>query len=160
MKNSFDPIIDWLLYKPGRIVKVVAAVVALWLVSMVAGPVLMARPPAAPAGADAAPTPTAAADETSCREAVNAWAAVLADTTTPDAQWKANLSALTTPKAQQWLPFTTRTAFPSTAPTATEVTAERGSCAAVLTYPGSVKWQLSLVPDGSGWDVDEWDDGS
>lgn len=142
MKNSFDPIIDWLLYKPGRIVKVVAAVVALWLVSMVAGPVLMARPPAAPAGADAAPTPTAAADETSCREAAEEWAAELASRTAPE--------------AVQALAGVDRSRVPTGGVRTVEVAADGVSCdARVRTGDGAVT-ALTLATADGAWLVTSW----
>ena len=60
----------------------------------------------------------------------------------------------------KWLPYTDRALIPAGPVTVEHVDADAHTCTVQVVFAGGASWEVRAVPEGDGWLVDGWDDGS
>ena len=153
----FERVREWVLWSPRRAAGVAVVIAALLLVSVAVGVVGAGRSPAT------TPTPAASSpgvDVPGCRAAVLAWSRIFPDSSLPAGAWEQSVMEVSTPRTRVWLPYTDRALIPAGPVTVEHVDADAHTCTVQVVFAGGASWEVRAVPEGDGWLVDGWDDGS
>lgn len=154
-QHGSGAVLRWVLWTPRRAATVATSVVVAMVVAVVLSVTVSLGTNLNPA-----PSVEAGGEGAACTDGVQQWVDVLTNQSIqPGVAWSEEVRDRTTPDAGRWITATARDLVPPGPATVAVSPAERGVCAALVTFADGSQWKASAVPSADGpWLVNSWDD--